>query len=188
MSLRTLLIAGLLVAMAVTGLVYTAMQLDPPPREERRIKSAPPGARLDVGQGTTEKNTALESTPRPGADREPPRLPRAPADPDAPFADEPRDDDWAPAREAVVGARVDALLGEVRGADEAAVDVTAIECRSLRCQLTIAGTDPGKVQALVEALQGERGFYGDAEQIMLGSMKEENGRRELRATLLYAAE
>jgi hypothetical protein len=86
----------------------------------------------------------------------------------------------------VVAAKVDDLLREVRGADTAAVDVTAIECRSRRCQLTIAGADAGRFQALVEALQDDRGFYGDAEQIMLGGMTEQDGRRELRATLLFA--
>lgn len=184
MSLRTIIIGVLLVAAAVTGLVYVALQLDPPPREERAIRSAPPGARLDVAEDTGDP-AAPESAPPVTTERQRPELTPAPPEPQAPFADEPRDQDWAPAKEVVVTTKVDELLRQVRGADAEAVDVTAIECRSRRCQLTIAGSDAGKLQALVEALQDDRGFYGDAEQIMLGGLSEEDGRRELRATLVY---
>jgi hypothetical protein len=187
MSLRTIIIAGLLVAAAVTGLVYVAMQLDPPPREERAIRSAPPGARLDVPERTGDDPAPESAAPVP-TDRPRPELTPVPPEPEPPFADEPRDQDWAPAKEAVVSTKVDALLREVRGSDAAAVDVTAIECRSRRCRLTIAGSDAGKLQVLIEALQDDRGFYGDAQQIMLGGMSEEDGRRELRATLLFAGE
>jgi hypothetical protein len=113
-----------------------------------------------------EPTPALGSTPisreRPEVRVVPPAA-KAPM-PSLPFAEEVIDREFSSARTAEVRITVaEAIAGaEAIGV----VRLTEVECRSQRCQLTLAAEGEGLAQVMAR-LEDERGFYGKASELAL---------------------
>jgi len=74
------------------------------------------------------------------------------------FEAENRDDEWAAPREAEVRVRAGRAVAD-------AVTVSAVECRSRSCRVSIASDDADALARAIERLGEDGGFYGYAEEM-----------------------
>ncbi len=190
MSARVLILSAAVIAAGVLALILVTSRNSASSHQNEPARAA--------GKRDSAKSKGGQPglpAPRAGADRArtgpPPARPElkvteSAADPG--FEDEPRDEAWADETEAFVRDRVEGLLEEIRGTNAKAVDVARVECKSSRCRLRVSGGEPKQFMQFVEALQGSRGFYGSASQLLLNGYTpagESGGRASVTVFLVY---
>jgi hypothetical protein len=192
MSARVLVFSAVVIAAGVLALILvTSRESDSSDRDrpdrasgaQDRGSADPSGSRPGLG------------SPRSGGSRIPtgapparPELKVTESSADPGFEAETRDEAWAAETEKEIRDRVEDLLQEIRGKDLQAVGVSRVECKSTRCRLRVSGGDGKRFMQFVEALQGERGFYGSASQLLLQGYTptaESGDRASVTAVLVY---
>lgn len=106
------------------------------------------------------------------------------------FAAEPRNDEWAPAREAQVNARVVEILTAAAGeAPPGAAPVTAgkAECHTHTCRLKLTAGDTRSLARVLEWFGDPRGFSDSADDMLVEAVeKGDDGPRVVNIFLRYA--
>ena len=90
------------------------------------------------------------------------------------FAGEDRHDEWAGQREADVADRTASVLAsaqESAGAGAAAVRSGPIECRARSCKIPLSSGDPAAIARAIEWMGDERGFYRQAQDMMVEAVE-----------------
>jgi hypothetical protein len=150
----------------------------------RQPSDSAPAREADPTPGsaaTPKAHVATPATPElpgSGAPVPPPKLPAPPPSRPAAevFSEETRDATWAAPTEAALGQR----LAKVRGGT-----VEHTECRSSRCQITLAGS-PGEIKKSIADLESHRGLHGFARSVLLTAPeKRPDGKLVLRAYAVF---
>lgn len=119
------------------------------------------------------------------------RLTKQPGNPTAPdrarphlaannYATLPRDPVWAPATEAKIRDKLKAILAELK-AD--AVDIKRIDCRTKHCRFRLESADKNAFGRVLARLQGPKGFYGFARQLVVRDYQAGGDGGSARATI-----
>lgn len=153
---RTPFVVGILAIVAVVA--WLVLRDD----TARSQKSAP-AAGSAAPRGTSGAQVAAPAGPTLGGTSTSANAPALPP-PSAPtaedvFAEESRDDAWAPKTELEIAKRWQAVRGGT---------LESTECRQTQCRLVVTGSEQD-VAAAIADLEGSRGLHGFAEQVLLTS-------------------
>ena len=164
MTARVVVVLTGLAAAGAAVLIMTTRSADSPPKPhpgvDKNPRSIAPVAERPAGYSqSTAERPSLSVTP--GGSSQPLPTLELPGGWVA-FEEEVRDPVWASDREREVRSKLDLLLAE-GGADLAVAD---LECRSHQCRFQLGGPEPS-FQRMVETLQGDGGFHGEAAELLL---------------------